>query len=97
MVRIILRSLSTHYIQRSAGVQLVLFSICAFILIKRRKPSQLVLLLVVTIMFVLATVDLSMSFRMVASDLPAALRDDITVSVALSHIYPKNPLYVTNK
>lgn len=88
-------SIPSHSKCLPEGVQLVLFCICAYVLIKRRRPSQLVLLLVVTIMFSLATVDLAISFRMIVDDLPTVADSDS--SVALAHLYPKNPLYVTNK
>ncbi|KAF9465908.1 hypothetical protein BDZ94DRAFT_1252548 [Collybia nuda] len=76
------------------GVQLVLFCICAYILMQRRSSIQLVLLLVVTIMFLIATADLAISFRMIVDDLQTVA--DTSSNVALTHLYPKNPLYITN-
>jgi NADH:ubiquinone oxidoreductase subunit K len=82
---------------RAIGIHLVLFCICTYSLLMRRNPAQLVVLLSLIIMFALATADISLSFRLIIHDVPAVLNGNIGVNVILEHVYPKNPLFVTNK
>jgi hypothetical protein len=48
-------------------------------------------------MFALATVDISLSFRLIIDDVPAVQRGSMGVDVILAHVYPKIPIFVTNK
>lgn len=48
-------------------------------------------------MFALATVDTALSFRFALHDLPLFHRQEIDVQTVLNRIYPKNPLFITNK
>jgi hypothetical protein len=82
---------------RTVGVHLVLFCTCAYILYTRGNPAQLVLLLSAITMFALATADISLSFRLIIDDVPAVQRGNIGVDVILAHIFPKIPIFVTNK
>ena len=79
------------------GIHLVLFCICVCILLTRRNPVQPVVFFSVVIMFALATADMSLSFRVVIQDIPALLNSSIDYNGVAAHIYPKNPLFVTNK
>ena len=51
----------------------------------------------VVVMFALATADIFFSFRLVIRDIPAVFKGNMDVNVLNAHIYPKNPLFVTNK
>jgi hypothetical protein len=57
----------------------------------------MILLLSATVMFALATADIALSFRLILRDIPSILRQEIQVADILEHVYPKNPLFVTNK
>ncbi|KAF9462192.1 hypothetical protein BDZ94DRAFT_1367715 [Collybia nuda] len=48
-------------------------------------------------MFMLATADIAMSFNMVLAPTPSAPNDEAIANIVLARLYPKNPLYVTNK
>lgn len=78
------------------GIHIVLFCICAYILFRRRNPAQLLVMLSVIIMFALATADISLSFRLIIHDVPAVLKGNMGINAVLTHVYPKNPLFVTN-
>ena len=79
------------------GIHFVLFWICVCILLMRRNPAQLVVFFSVVVMFALATADIFFSFRLVIRDIPAVFKGNMDVNVLNAHIYPKNPLFVTNK
>jgi len=78
------------------GVHLVLFCVCVNILAKRRNFAQPIILVALAIMFALATADISLSFRLVVKDIPSAIKGSMPVLDVLTHMYPKNPLFVTN-
>lgn len=81
----------------STGVHLVLYCICAYTLVKRRKSTQLVILSAVTVMFALTTTDIAISFRLLLRDLPAVVKHDMDPLTALNRAYPKTPLFIANK
>lgn len=80
-----------------AGVHLVLFFICFYILFTRRNPTQLIILSSITVMFALATADLVVSYLFILRDVPAVLRFERNVEDVITHINPKSPIFVTNK
>lgn len=78
-------------------MHVILFFICLFILVVRKKAAQLVILGAITIMFALATADTGLSFRFALHDLPLYHRQEINGQTILKDILPKAPLFVTNK
>lgn len=102
MVRSQLRSLDPckgleYYSPACSGVHLVLYCICTYTLVKRRKSTQLVILFAITVMFALTTADIAISFRLLLDDLPAVVKHEMDLLTALNRANPKTPLFITNK
>lgn len=89
--------LARPWLRRHTGAHVVLFCICAHILIKRRNRRQLVLLFATSAMFLVATVDVSLSFNMDLARAPSTFSEKMMLDDITARLYPKNPLYVTNK
>lgn len=79
------------------GSHLVLFCICTYILVKRGNRRQLILLFVSTAMFLVATVDITMTFNMVVSIPSSTFNKKTFLDATMARLYPKNPLFVKNK
>ncbi|KAG6820344.1 hypothetical protein H0H93_002004 [Arthromyces matolae] len=78
------------------SVQFVLFSICVYLLVTRRNPAHIIILLSVIAMFVISVVELILSYRWAIRDLPAILKLEMAPSAAIKRVVPKAYLFVTN-
>lgn len=77
------------------GIHVILFFICVYILVQRRKKLQMVMLGVVVAMFILATVDIAFTWHVILQHTTSLYTGD---SVALMHrIYPKFLCFFVNK
>lgn len=79
------------------GIHIALFCIYLFVLFAKKKAVQLAILLALTVMFALATADVGLSFHIALHDLPSFNRAEINVPTFTKRIFPKAPIFVTNK
>lgn len=77
------------------GMHAVLFFVSTYILVRRWKTSQAILLGAIFTMFALSTADVAITWRTVLRDLGIIITGD--VNRIYKRIYPKFPIFVTNK
>lgn len=79
------------------GMQVIIFCICAYFLLQKKSRAGAIILLAVSVMLVLATVDVAMTFRVMLRDLQAVLRLEMNSDYLLAHLAMKNTFFVTDK
>ncbi len=75
----------------------ILFTICCFVLVKKRHTTSMVFLAAAVTMFGLSTADFALTLRLQLVDIPKFLQGETSLDKIIKRLVPKGQLFVANK